>query len=85
MPPTTLVRANDMGTDEVGIWLSKLKLDEYILTFKENDIDGRLLIALGEAELESLGIKNPFHKKKLLIGIERLSEASRFTTLVYFF
>lgn len=57
-------------------WLNELKLRQYLVTFKENDIDMRLLLALGEDELLSLGVTNAFHRRKMLVGIEVLREKS---------
>ena len=49
------------GTAEI---LTKLKLNKYIKSFKENKIDGKLFVDLDEAVFKDMGL-NPFESRKL--------------------
>jgi hypothetical protein len=47
-----------MGTADKNIesWLRGLGLERYISTFRENDIDGEILLEITERDFEKLGV-----------------------------
>ena len=56
-----------MTKQDVEKFLHDIKLDDYVTLFKENDIDGPMLVSMDEDELNDLGIANRFHQKKLIV------------------
>jgi hypothetical protein len=62
-----------MSALDVAQWLQSLGLGRYEQTFRDNDIDGEVLVDLDEADLEKLGVSLG-HRKKLLKAIAGLGE-----------
>ncbi|MCG8360486.1 MAG: AAA family ATPase, partial [Kiloniellales bacterium] len=57
---------------DIGAWLRALELERYEQVFRDNDVDGDLLLDLTEADLEKLGVASLGHRKMLLRAIEAL-------------
>ena len=56
-----------MSVDEVCVWLKTLHLEKHAAKFKANEVDGVLLMALGEAELKAdLGVESGLEAKKII-------------------
>ena len=58
---------------DVGDWLRSLGLSQYEAAFRENGIDGDVLVDLSDADLEKLGVLPLGHRKRLLRAIAGLS------------
>ena len=59
--------------EAVQEWLEELQLPQYKDAFYEAAVDGAVLLALDEADLdETLGIEHPIHRRKIVLSIERL-------------
>ena len=71
--------------DEIGDWLRAIGLGQYERLFRENEIDGEVLLEVTELDLEKFGI--PFgHRKRLIKAIAALvsrsvTEAGKRSTL----
>lgn len=65
--------AKQWSCEDVGVWLARLGLQQYVDTFAENAVDGSALLDdIGEQELlGDLGVKG-LHAKKLLREINKL-------------
>lgn len=59
---------------DVGQWLSRLDLAQYIDAFASNDIDGDILVDLTANDLGDIGVNSVGHRRKLLKAIEALQE-----------
>lgn len=59
-------KAKTVTVDGVEKFLRLNKLDKYAKLFRDNDIDGEVLLALGKEELCDLGITNAFHQTKII-------------------
>src|SRR5208282_1720284 len=57
---------------DVGDWLRSLGLSQYEVAFRENGIDGDVLVDLSDADLEKLGVLPLGHRKRLLRAIAGL-------------
>merc|ERR1712083_503448 len=70
-------RAEEWSVKEVCYWLNRIHLDKYMKAFREQIIDGSILLRdLDQAMLESeLGIKR-LHLKKIMREIEKLKAKS---------
>ena len=62
--------AEKVTKEGVEQFLHDIKLGNYAQLFKENDVDGAILISLQEGDLEDLGITNGFHRKKIIKKFE---------------
>ena len=60
-----------ISVSEVGEWLRKLGLNQYVDTFADESIDGAMLLELDDETMQFVGIKNPLHRKKLSMFIQR--------------
>ena len=70
-----LSKYQDWTKEEVAFWLENtLKLQKYVQTFLDNDIDGATLDYIGDDDLEDFGIKLNVHRKKILGEIQKLKE-----------
>ena len=59
-------KVGSMSAMDVGQFLKDIKLEVYAELFIENDIDGDILKDLNEKDLEELGVKKGFERKKIL-------------------
>jgi hypothetical protein len=51
----------------VCAWLSEMELGEYASIFRENKIDGEMLLGLSEKDLEDdFGMSNKYHRRRFL-------------------
>jgi class 3 adenylate cyclase/predicted ATPase len=66
-------------TTDLGEWLDRHGLGQYVQTFAENNIEYSVLPDLTEDDLEKLGVSLG-HRKKLLRAIEALTAAGQRTT-----
>eukprot|EP00479_Gromia_sphaerica_P003902 TRINITY_DN14638_c0_g1_i1.p2 TRINITY_DN14638_c0_g1~~TRINITY_DN14638_c0_g1_i1.p2 ORF type:complete len:119 (+),score=24.93 TRINITY_DN14638_c0_g1_i1:427-783(+) len=59
--------------EEVCKWLQDLgpAYKQHCKEFHENGIDGEMLLAMTEEDLEDM-VKRPIHRKKILVKIEKL-------------
>lgn len=58
---------------DVGEWLSSRDLAQYVPNFKDNVIDGKVLMELSLQDLDYMGITALGHRKTILKGIEELN------------
>ena len=67
----------------VGLWLQKVaKLEEYVETFGENEVDGETLLELNDGELQTdLSVLRLGHRKVLANGIRQLRLLAQLTPL----
>jgi len=63
-------------SEDILQWLKDKDLEQYIKSFKENDIDGQNLLELNEGDLRDLGIKSIGHRKAFM---RNLVEAKNLT------
>ena len=57
---------------DIAGWLRRLGLEQYEPAFRENDIDGDVLLSLTAADLRDLGIASVGHRRRLLDAIKAL-------------
>ena len=57
------------ATADVGVWLGNLGLGQYQAAFRENAIDGDVLLRLNPDDLKDLGVTIVGHRRKLLDAI----------------
>lgn len=57
---------------DIAEWLRGLGLDQYLPSFRDNDIDGEMLRRLTAEDLRELGVTSLGHRKKLLAAIAAL-------------
>jgi len=56
----------DWENDDLLEWLEKANLRQYVDTFRENAIDGRIFLTLTDQQLvTNFNITNEFHRKKI--------------------
>ena len=60
-----------ISVSEVSKWLRKLGLNQYVGQFAKESIDGTMLLELDDETMQYIGIKNPLHRKKLSMFIQR--------------
>ena len=58
---------------DVGVWLGNLGLGQYEAAFRENAIDGDVLLRLTVDDLKDLGVTIVGHRRKLLDAIAALN------------
>ena len=61
---------------DVEAWLRGLGLQQYLASFRDNEIDGAVLRDLTADDLRELGVASVGHRRKLLSAISELSAAS---------
>ena len=67
--------ANQLVTvDDVCEWLKNSNMSQYVDMFKLEEVDGKLLTDLDEEALKDLGVKNSFHRKKIIRKIKEMKE-----------
>lgn len=66
------VYTGDIDTvDDVSQWLESLSLSEYTESFRENHVDGVLLLSLTSAELrDDLKVSNLHHRRRIIEAVE---------------
>src|SRR5215472_15032575 len=57
---------------DVGTWLRSLGLERYETAFRDNEIDGTILLSLTAEDLKDLGVGIVGHRRKLLDSISAL-------------
>jgi hypothetical protein len=68
-------RLSALQVDNVCAWLDRLGLAEHAPRFRENDVDGSLLMTLTRDELtDDLGIKSLGVKKRILAARDALAK-----------
>jgi len=68
---TTQVREWNIG--DVAKWLRAISLDHYSDSFRESEVDGKVLRWLNNDNLRTdLGVENAIHRQKILCGIDEL-------------
>ncbi|MGH9649098.1 MAG: SAM domain-containing protein [Terriglobales bacterium] len=75
-PRTGRPREGAVADERVKEWLAGIGLSQYAVLFARSEIDTEVLPALGEQDLEKLGIPLG-HRKKLLKAIAALSAAQQ--------
>ncbi len=58
---------------DVGDWLRNLGLGKYEAAFRENEIDGTVLLQLTAEDLKDLGVAIVGHRRRILSAIAELS------------
>ena len=59
---------------DVASWLRDLGLERYETSFRENDVDAKLLPTLTADDLKEIGITSFGHRRQLLVAIAKLNE-----------
>jgi hypothetical protein len=68
--------ADDWTVEQVAMFISSLGLDHCLHLFKENAVDGRMLVELNKKDLEEdLGLR-PLQAKKVISRLKRYSSSS---------
>jgi class 3 adenylate cyclase len=57
---------------DVAAWLRGLGLEQYAPAFRDNDVDGEVLLELTVDDLVSIGVTSVGHRRKLLAAIAAL-------------
>ncbi len=57
---------------DVAAWLRGLRLEQYAPAFRDNDVDGEVLLELTVDDLVSIGVTSVGHRRKLLAAIAAL-------------
>ncbi len=65
----------DLVQMDLAEWLRGLGLEQYAPAFRDNDIDGEILLRLTAEDLRELGIASIGHRRRLLEAIAALGEA----------
>src|SRR5215470_9709379 len=60
---------------DIADWLRGLGLEQYAQLFRDNDIDGEILVGMNAGDLEELGISSFGHRRRLLNAITALRGA----------
>ena len=67
------------STDDVLVWLKLIGMEKYSENFVEMGIDGLLILDLEESDIEEeLQIKTKLHRKKIMKGLTRLKEYTKY-------
>lgn len=75
LPPPTLTRdvpISQWSSSNVVDWMATLNLAPYTELFKAKDIKGTDLLTLDRDKLGTMGIKDEFHQKAILVCIDQL-------------
>lgn len=59
-------RLDLLSVKEVGQCLKLLNMEKYVEVFRQECVDGSLLVSLSEDALVALGVSNKLHRTKLL-------------------
>src|SRR5713226_2874426 len=60
---------------DLAEWLRGLGLEQYARAFRDNDIDGEVLLRLTAEDLRELGVATIGHRRRLLAAIAALGDA----------
>ena len=58
--------ASALTVDDISEFLKGIKLADLTDLFRENDVDGSLLLQLADKDLEDLGVANGFSRRKIV-------------------
>ena len=61
---------------DIGIWLRSLGLEQYEPSFREHDVDGKILPKLTSEDLKELGVAIVGHRRRLVVAIGALGGSS---------
>ena len=64
--------AKNYSVDNVADFLKNIRLNQYIDVIRSESIDGELLLAAGDNELNDLGVSNPLHRFKIQYLFKRV-------------
>lgn len=67
-----MAKVQDWRTEDVAKWFASIGCEQYTALVLKEDLDGGLLVRLQDQELLDFGIKNSFHRKKILTKIAKL-------------
>ena len=62
--------ARTLAVHDITKFLKEIKLGDLVGLFCDNDVDGKLLIELSDDDLEDLGVKNGFQRRKIISKFE---------------
>jgi SAM domain (Sterile alpha motif) len=79
MTPYICLDVHDWSVADVFEWLTSAQLDEYSTSFRENEVNGSLLVDITLDDLDYLGVKKLGHRKIILRSIEDLRKNGRIT------
>ena len=65
-------KIQDWTTEQVANWFSSIGCEQYTRLVMKEDLDGALLVKLKDQEWLDFGIKNSFHRKKVMSKVTRL-------------
>ena len=64
---------------QIGRLLEEMKLTEYVTTFKEESIDGRMLFELDDEVMrDELGVNKKLHRLKILMIVQGTRSVTRY-------
>ena len=64
---------------QIGRLLEEMKLTEYVTTFKEEGIDGRMLFELDDEVMrDELGVNKKLHRLKILMIVQGTRSVTRY-------
>ena len=64
---------------QIGRLLEEMKLTEYVTTFKEESIDGRMLFELDDEVMRNeLGVNKKLHRLKILMIVQGTRSVTRY-------
>ncbi len=69
--------ASTWSVSDVSEWLASKGLDQYVDSFRQNEISGSILIDLSLQDLDYMNVTILAHRKVLLNGIEELANRSQ--------
>jgi hypothetical protein len=69
-------KIQDWTTEQVAKWFSSIGCEQYTRLVMKEDLDGALLVKLKDQEWLDFGIKNSFHRKKVISKVEKLLNSS---------
>ena len=67
----------DWTTEHVAKWFSTIGCEQYTGLVIKEDLDGALLVKLKDQEWLDFGIKNSFHRKKIISKVTKLLEINK--------
>ena len=64
------------GTTQVASWFQTIGCPGYKHLVQKENLNGKLLVLLEDQELKDFGIKNSFHRKKILLELSNVKSAA---------
>ena len=61
---------------DIADWLQELGLQQYVAAFRDNDIDGHVLLSLTADDLSEIGVSSVGHRRRILQAIADLQATS---------